>query len=811
MTLRTNITYIVPGTASSGSFHSTTTTEPYLILTGTHPGTELDRHGSGHQSLLDYCEGMMWSCRFVGSRLDVVLWLFCTVVAAQNPTTVTDSGRVLGFTTTVEGVTVENYLGVPYAAAPIGNLRFKPPEKVRPWEGVRYATDFGDQCMRAPRVGSQPSSTVAMSEDCLFLNVFRPRTAETEDLAVMVFIPDDGFNSDTATAYNGEWLAAVGEVIVVTVNYRLNVFGFLSTGDRTAPGNYGLLDQQAAVQWVRDNIDNFGGDPNRITLFGQSAGGASVSIPHSPQNTGLFRTEITLFGQSAGGASVSMQVLSPQNNGLFKRAICQSGVAMSPGMINLDPLASVRALCEYLNCRTQDPVDMVTVLRRDPVDMVTVLRRVSANELARAAARFTGNYTERIWTPVIDGDFLPDDPVRLLERGSVPDRQLLLGFNQDEGAYLMMEGLPGYYINNRATYNYYMNASLFHAFPTNTEGLPGYYINNRATYNYYMNASLFHAFPTNTEGAYLMMEGLPGYYINNRATYNYYTNASLFHAFPTNTEAVVEAVALEYGSWNETSADSLQQTFTTMYGDFAYIASTMQMANLYRQLRMSTYVYQFTHARRSTLPAWAGAVHGDELYFLFPTARGNNPDLMTDDEMQLVRVMMTYWANFAKSGNPNNPYNPVLPTSWPRYQGDQRFIDLTIRMSDTSAGQYIRPRRTFFWTRMMPALDSQSCSPETVDDQTTNGNAWLEEEVLLGMRRNDLIQLGVTSNGNAWLEEEVLLGMRRNDLIQLGVVGGIAILLILVFIISCVICCKVLSLSRIMRYDDSKLGLSSYA
>ncbi|XP_078676528.1 cocaine esterase-like [Branchiostoma floridae x Branchiostoma belcheri] len=599
------------------------------------------------------------------------------VVGQESPTRVTESGTIMGSTATVERVVVERYLGVPYAAPPLGNLRFLKPQPVREWEGVKYANDYGDSCMQYP----QPEN-IATSEDCLYLNVFVPRVTLEEDetnMAVMVYLHGGRFNSDTATAYNGEWLAAVGEVIVVTVNYRLNVFGFLSTGDRTAPGNYGLLDQQAAVQWVRDNIDNFGGDPNRITLF----------------------------GQSAGGASVSMQVLSPQNNGLFKRAICQSGVAMSPGMINLDPLASVRALCEYLNCRTQDPVDMVTVLRR-----------VSANELARAAARFTGNYTERIWTPVIDGDFLPDDPVRLLERGSVPDRQLLLGFNQDEGAYLMMEGLPGYYINNRATYNYYMNASLF-------------------------------------------------------------------HAFPTNTEAVVEAVALEYGSWNETSADSLQQTFTTMYGDFAYIASTMQMANLYRQLRMSTYVYQFTHARRSTLPAWAGAVHGDELYFLFPTARGNNPDLMTDDEMQLVRIMMTYWSNFAKSGNPNNPYNPVLPTSWPRYQGDQRFIDLTIRMSDTSAGQYIRPRRTFFWTRMMPALDSQSCSAETVDDQT--------------------------SNGNAWLEEEVLLGMRRNDLIQLGVVGGIAILLILVFIISCVICCKVLSLSRIMRYDDSKLGLSSYA
>ncbi|XP_066284137.1 carboxylesterase 4A-like isoform X1 [Branchiostoma lanceolatum] len=602
-----------------------------------------------------------------------------SVFGQDSPTRVTESGTIMGSTTTVERVVIERYLGVPYAMPPFGNLRFLKPQAVRAWEGVKYANDYGDSCMQFPLPENVPTS-----EDCLYLNVFVPRvTLEEEDekMAVMVYIHGGRFNSDTAASYNGEWLAAVGGVIVVTVNYRLSVFGFLSTGDRTAPGNYGLMDQQAAIQWVKDNIDNFGGDANRITLF----------------------------GESAGGASVSMQMLSPQNTGLFQRAICQSGVAMSPGMINPDPLEATRELCEYLNCRTQDPVDMVTVLRR-----------VSANELAQAAARFTGNFTERIWTPVIDGDFLPDDPVRLLERGSVPDRQLLLGFNEDEGAYLMNEGLPGYYIRDKATYNYYMNASLF-------------------------------------------------------------------HIFPTNTEAVVEAVALEYGSWNETSnVDALQQTFTTMYGDFAYIASTMQMANLYRQLNMATFVYQFTHARRSNLPAWAGAAHADELYYLFPTVRGNNPDLMTDDEMQLVESMMTYWSNFAKTGNPNLPYNPVLPTNWPRYTSSQRFIDLTIRMSDNSAGQYIRPRRTFFWTKMMPALDSQSCSPETTDDQDN-------------------------TNTNPWLEETVLLGLRRNDLIQLGVVGGIAILLILVFFITCITCCKVLSLNRMMRYDDSKIGLSSYA
>eukprot|EP00058_Branchiostoma_floridae_P021065 XP_002606555.1 hypothetical protein BRAFLDRAFT_247407 [Branchiostoma floridae] len=451
-----------------------------------------------------------------------------TVSGQDSPTRVTESGTIMGSTATVERIVVERYLGVPYATPPLGNLRFLKPQPVRAWEGVKYANDYGDSCMQYPL-----PENIVTSEDCLYLNVFVPRVTLEEDeenMAVMVYLHGGRFNTDTATNYNGEWLAAVGSVIVVTVNYRLSVFGFLSTGDRTAPGNYGLMDQRAAIQWVKDNINNFGGDPDRITLF----------------------------GESAGGASVSMQMLSPQNNGLFQRAICQSGVAMSPGMINLDPLAATRALCEYLNCRTQDPVDMVTVLRR-----------MSANELAQAAARFTGIHW-RIWTPVIDGEFLPDDPVRLLERGSVPDRQLLLGFNEDEGAYLMYEGLPGYYIRNRETYNYYMNASLFHIFPTNTE--------------------------------------------------------------------------------TSTATEAFQQTFTTMYGDFAYIASTMQMANLYRQLNMATFVYQFTHARRTNLPAWAGAVHADELYYLFPTVRGNNPDLMTDDEMQLVNAMMTYWSNFAKTG-----------------------------------------------------------------------------------------------------------------------------------------------------------------
>lgn len=201
----------------------------------------------------------------------------------------------------VRGVAEASYIafrGIPYAAAPVGPLRFRPPEPLPPrHDQVLAAEDFGSACVQNGRL----LGTGTGGEDCLFVNVFRPREPGT--YPVMVWIHGGAFELGAADRYDPPALVEQG-VVVVTLNYRLGVLGFLAhpalTAEGGASGDYGLLDQQAAMRWVVDNIAGFGGDPSNITLFGESAGGASV-LAHlvSPTSEGLFHKAIVQSGAYA--------------------------------------------------------------------------------------------------------------------------------------------------------------------------------------------------------------------------------------------------------------------------------------------------------------------------------------------------------------------------------------------------------------------------------------------------------------------------------------------------------------------------------
>jgi para-nitrobenzyl esterase len=209
----------------------------------------------------------------------------------------------------ISGVTDKNgvtaYLGIPFASPPVGQLRWHPPQAAGHWQGVREANHFGASCMQ-DEVGSRLPWTEefmtqgVMSEDCLFVNVWRGAQSASEKRAVMVFIYGGGFNegSSSVAVYNGAELARKG-VVVVTFNYRVGPLGFLVLPDLTresehhSSGNYGLLDQIAALEWVHRNIGAFGGDPNRVMIFGQSAGAISVAdLMRSPLASGLFARAI---------------------------------------------------------------------------------------------------------------------------------------------------------------------------------------------------------------------------------------------------------------------------------------------------------------------------------------------------------------------------------------------------------------------------------------------------------------------------------------------------------------------------------------
>ncbi len=256
-----------------------------------------------------------------------------------NPIVRIDGGLVRG----ADAAGVNSFLGLPYAAPPTGNLRWRPPQPASSWSGVRDATQFGPGCPQAlARNPFLPPGTI--SEDCLNLNVYTPTLRSGSDRPVLVWIHGGGLVQDGGRNYDGTKLAAAGTV-VVTINYRLGALGFLAhpalaSRPGGAAGNYGLMDQQAALRWVQRNIARFGGDPHNVTIA----------------------------GQSAGGLSVLAQMVSPGARGLFQRAIVQSGTFA----LNQQPLAAAEAAGETFAKNVGCPDQTAACLRSVPVsDLVS--------------------------------------------------------------------------------------------------------------------------------------------------------------------------------------------------------------------------------------------------------------------------------------------------------------------------------------------------------------------------------------------------------------------------------------------------------
>lgn len=338
--------------------------------------------------------------------LIIFLLLSCPFSAtAQNKIVSVDSGLVSGILRSREGVRV--FKGIPFAAPPVGNLRWRPPQPPAHWSGVRKADKFGPECMQSPNSMGGPFRAVAqerISEDCLYLNVWTPASSARQRLPVMVWIYGGGFKGGSSSLpyYDGDALARKG-VVVVSFNYRLGVFGFLAyaalakASRHNASGNYGLLDMIAALRWVQKNIASFGGDPKRVTIF----------------------------GESAGSLSVSYLMASLLAKGLFQRAIGESGAAVA------GPLAP-RTLAEAERAGAG-------FARSTGVQSIAGLRAMPADELYRyseAFARKTGGWLSA-FSPDIDGWFLTAAPYTIFTEGKQNDVPLLAGSNADEGSFFV--------------------------------------------------------------------------------------------------------------------------------------------------------------------------------------------------------------------------------------------------------------------------------------------------------------------------------------------------------------------------------------
>ncbi|MEC1449018.1 carboxylesterase/lipase family protein [Bacillus haynesii] len=290
---------------------------------------------------------------------------------------------------------VRIFKGVPYAKPPVGELRFREPQRMEAWEGERDAFQFGPVCPQP--VGVLPQSEgVQKSENCLYLNVYAPEEADG-DLPVMVWIHGGAFylGAGSEPLYDGTQLARQGKVIVVTINYRLGPFGFLhlSSIDDSYSSNLGLLDQIAALEWVKENIAFFGGD----------------------------RHHITVFGESAGSMSIASLLAMPKAKGLFQKAIMESGASAT--MSKKLAKAAAESFLSILNIDTNH---------------MERLRDVSDQELLQAADQLRAvmgeNIFELIFLPVVDEKNLPMKPETAVAKGAAKEINLLIGTNLDEGA-----------------------------------------------------------------------------------------------------------------------------------------------------------------------------------------------------------------------------------------------------------------------------------------------------------------------------------------------------------------------------------------
>ncbi|GAB0201186.1 neuroligin-2 [Grus japonensis] len=475
----------------------------------------------------------------------------------------------------------------------------------------------------------------AQSEDCLYLNLYVPTedgllAKKREDGAaggpppdadirdsgkkpVMLFLHGGSYMEGTGNMFDGSVLAAYGNVIVVTMNYRLGVLGFLSTGDQAAKGNYGLLDQIQALRWLNENVGHFGGDPQRITIF----------------------------GSGAGAACVSLLILSHHSEGLFQKAIAQSGTAISSWSVNYQPLKYTRLLAAKVGCERADTGAAVECLRRQPF-------RALVDQDVQPARYHVA------FGPVVDGDVVPDDPEILMQQGEFLNYDILIGVNQGEGLKFVEDSLES------------------------EDGI---------------SASYFDFTVSN------FVDNLYGY--------------------PEGKDILRETIKFMYTDWaDRDNGEMRRKTLLALFTDHQWVAPAVATAKLHAEYQSPVYFYTFYHhCQTDARPEWADAAHGDEIPYVFGVPMVGATDLFpcnfSKNDVMLSAVVMTYWTNFAKTGDPNQPVpqdtkfihtkpNRFEEVVWTRFDGkDKRYLHIGLK---PRVRDHYRANKVAFWLELVPHL-----------------------------------------------------------------------------------------------------------
>ncbi|XP_034462594.1 neuroligin-2b isoform X2 [Hippoglossus hippoglossus] len=559
----------------------------------------------------------------------------CQRVDLKYPIVSTGYGKVRGIRKDLSNEIlgpVEQYLGVPYATAPVGERRFQPPEAPGSWQEIRNATQFAPVCPQnvhgvlpeimlpvwfTDNLDAAANYVQNQSEDCLYLNIYVPTEDDIRDRRkkpVMLFIHGGSYMEGSGNMFDGSVLAAYGNVIVVTMNYRLGVLGFLSTGDQSAKGNYGLLDQIQALRWLNENIGHFGGDPERITIF----------------------------GSGAGAACVNLLILSHHSEGLFQRAIAQSGSAISSWSVNYRPLMYTKILARKVGCTLGDMAELVDCLRRKS------FRELVDQDIQPARYHIA-------FGPVVDGDVVPDDPEILMQQGEFLNYDILLGVNQGEGL----------------------------KFVDDSEGEDGI---SAASFDYTIS--------------------------------NFVDN---LYGYPDGKDILRETIKFMYTDWaDRDNSDMRRKTLLALFTDHQWVAPAVATAKLHAEFQSPVYFYTFHHhCQTEARPEWADAAHGDEIPYVFGIPMVGATDLFpcnfSKNDVMLSAVVMTYWTNFAKTGDPNLPVpqdttfihtkpNRFEEVIWTKFSSkDKQYLHIGLkpRVRDN-----YRANKVAFWLELVPHLHS---------------------------------------------------------------------------------------------------------
>jgi para-nitrobenzyl esterase len=452
-----------------------------------------------------------------------------------------DGGVISG--TTIEGVRI--FKGIPFAAPPVGDLRWKAPQPVVAWQGVRKCDAFGPACPQSPypQGSMYYSAPETMSEDCLYLNVWTAASSG-EKRPVMVWIHGGALTrgSGSRPSYDGMALAKKG-VVLVTVNYRLGPLGYLAHPDLTnesaqhSSGNYGVLDQVAALKWVQKNIASFGGDAKNVTVF----------------------------GESAGSWSVNTLVATPLAKGLFQRAIGESGAFFGP-MPYLKEDRNKLASAEKVGA---------AFAKAAGADSIKALRELPAEKIVEI---FTNDSEGKKFRtqPCVDGWVLPDEIRNIFAKGKHNDVPVIVGSNANEMTTL-----------------------------TTPDSVP---------------------------------KTMEDY--RKRVSMQYGEMIKEFDAaYPVNSDA------------------DIASAYLGALRDGLFTLNMRSWARMTANGKAKAYLYCFSHVPPNPRSKYLGAYHASEIAYVFGNLNSQNP-LLTETDRKLAEVMMSYWVNFAKSGDPNGPGLP---------------------------------------------------------------------------------------------------------------------------------------------------------